>query len=292
LPLAAAALIGFATREVRVSTGALFGGGDEVSGAWRFWPHRMRVGAGLHAPAPWGGFWGVDAFSERQPFTDSGVRPADHDGATLELSDWLTGHMRWTVTTGVDAWAPENVRLRLGGQLRFAALKDRLDGAFGMSTWPGQDAFGTLETALRVRSSTATQGIVFLGTASFQFATALTPLDVWSAGDTGHVRSALLRAHPLLDDGRFRVERLGRGLGQVSLEAQRWWALAGPIRAGAAVFGDAARTAARYDGTSRRDVDVGVGARLAVTGIPGVFSANIAQGLADGAMAFSVTYQP
>jgi peptidase C39-like protein len=292
LPLAAAGLVAVAMREVRLSTGALFGGGEEISGAWRFWPHRMRVGAGVRAPAPWGGLWSVDAFSERQPFTAAEMRPADHDAVSLEVSDWFSGHLRWTVATGVDAWAPESARLRLGGQLRFATLDDRLDGAFGASTWPGDAAFGTVEAAVRARSSTARQGMVFLGTASVQFATASTPLDLWSAGDTGHVRPTLLRAHPLLDQGRLRSEQLGRKLGQVSLEAQRWWRVAGPIRAAASLFGDAVQTAARYDGTSRRDVDLGLGARLALAGIPGVFSANIAQGLADGATAFSVTYQP
>ena len=292
LSLVAMGLVALATREVRLATGALFGGGEEISGAWRFWPHRTRVGAGVHAPAPWGGLWGVDAFSERQPFTASVMRPADHDGGGLEVSDWFSGHVRWTVAAGVDAWAPEAARLRLGGQLRFAALDDRLDGAFRVSAWPGNAAFGTVEASLRARSSSATQGVVLLGSASIQFATGLTPLDVWSAGDTGHVRSTLLRAHPLLDEGRFRVERLGRALGHASFEAQRWWAIAGPIRAGAALFGDAAQTAARFDGTSRGDVDLGVGARLAVAGIPGVFSANIAQGIADGATAFSLTYQP
>jgi hypothetical protein len=37
---------------------------------------------------------------------------------------------------------------------------------------------------------------------------------------------------------------------------------------------------------------VGIGAQLAVSGIRGLFSANVAKGLADGAAAFSVTYTP
>jgi hypothetical protein len=79
----------------------------------------------------------------------------------------------------------------------------------------------------------------------------------------------------------------------LSLEAQRWWTVIGPIRAAAAVFGDAARTAQLYDGDhARHDVDVGIGAHLAIAGIPGLFSANVAKGLADGATAFSVTYTP
>jgi hypothetical protein len=134
---------------------------------------------------------------------------------------------------------------------------------------------------------------VLLGEANLQIVTRRAPLDLWWAGDTGHVRSTLLRAHPLLDDGRLRVDRLGRSLGHFSLEAQRWWTVVGPISAAAAVFGDVARTAQLYDGErTRHDVDVGIGAHLAVSGIRGLFSANVAKGLADGATAFSVTYTP
>ena len=65
------------------------------------------------------------------------------------------------------------------------------------------------------------------------------------------------------------------------------------VLAAAAVFGDVARTAQLYDSESaRHDVDVGIGARLAVSGIRGLFSTNVAKGLADGATAFSVTYTP
>ncbi|HEY5618366.1 MAG TPA: C39 family peptidase [Vicinamibacterales bacterium] len=291
LSLAAAGLVALATRELRLTSGAPFGGGEEIFGAWRFWPDRMRVGAGIQAPAPWGSVWGVDAFSERQPFTAE-LRPADRASVQLGVSDWLTGRFRWTATAGIDAWAPEAARARVGGRLQFAALDDRFDAAVGVASWPGNDAFGTFDAGLRARSTTARRGLVFLGVANVQLATALTPLDLWWAGDTGHARSTFLRAHPLLDEGRLRADRLGRALAQVSVEAQRWWTVVGPISAAAAVFGDVARTARRYDGPAHGDVDVGTGARLAVAGIPGVFSANVAKGLRDGATAFSVTYQP
>ena len=183
--------------------------------------------------------------------------------------------------------------MQMGGRLQLATLDDRLDTTFGMSGWSGSVAFGTIDAGIRARSSTANQGVVFLGTANLQFATHRTPLDLWWAGDTGHARSTFLRAHPLLDEGRLRVDRLGRSLGHLSLEAQRWWTVIGPIRAAAAVFGDAARTTQLYDrDRARHDVDVGIGAHLAIAGIPGLFSANVAKGLADGATAFSITYAP
>ncbi|MGH9256088.1 MAG: C39 family peptidase [Vicinamibacterales bacterium] len=292
LSLAAAGLVAATMRELRVATGALSGGGEEVSAAWRFWPGRMRVGAGVRAPAPWGGVWSIDAFSERQPFTAPELPAADRVGADVGVSDWLTGHLRWTVTAGLDAWAPEAARARVGGRVQFASLDDRLDAAFGVASWPGTDGFATVDAGIRARSTTTRRGVVMLGSANLQLATDLTPLDLWWAGDTGHARSAFLRAHPLLDKGRLRIDRLGRALGQASLEWQRWWPLVGPVSAAAAMFGDVARTGGRRDGPPRGDVDVGLGVRLAVAGISGAFSVDVAKGLADGATAFSVAYQP
>jgi hypothetical protein len=290
---AAAGLVAAATREVRLTTGALVGGGEEVSAAWRFWPHRRKTGAGIRAPAPWGGIWSVDAFSEEQRFNTSGLSPAERDSVSVAASDWSTGWLQWTVTTGVDVWAPEPARLHVGGSIELVTPDDRLDAGFALSGWPGGETFGTVDAGIRARSSTAKRGVVLLGAASLQFVTRRAPLDLWWAGDTGHVRSTLLRAHPLLDDGRLRVDRLGRTLGHFSVEAQRWWAVVGPISAAAAVFGDVARTAQLYDSArARHDVDVGIGAHLAVSGLRGQFSANVAKGLADGATAFSVTYTP
>jgi predicted double-glycine peptidase len=290
---AAAGLVAAATREVRLTTGALVGGGEEVSAAWRFWPHRRKTGAGIRAPAPWGGIWTVDAFSEEQPFNASGLNPAERDSLRVAASDWSTGWLQWTATAGVDVWAPESARLQVGGGVELVTSDDRLGAAFVLSGWPGGETFGTIDAGIRARSSSAKRGVVLLGAANLQFVTRRAPLDLWWAGDTGHVRSTLLRAHPLLDDGRLRVDRLGRTLGHFSVEAQRWWTVVGPISAAAAAFGDVARTAQLYDSErARHDVDVGIGAHLAVSGIRGLFSATVAKGLADGATAFSVTYTP
>jgi hypothetical protein len=291
--LAAAGLVAAATREVRLTTGALLGGGEEVSAAWRFWPQRRKTGAGIHAPTPWGGIWSVDAFSEEQPFTMFGLSPAERDSVRVAASDWSTGWLQWTATAGMDIWAPASARVQVGGRVELVTPDDRLDAAFELSGWPGSGAFSTIDAGIRARSSTAKRDVVLLGRANLQFATRHAPLDLWWAGDTGHVRSTLLRAHPLLDDGRLRVDRLGRTLGHFGLEAQRWWTVAGPISAAAAVFGDVARTAQLYASErARHDVDVGIGAHLAVAGIRGLFSATVAKGLADGATAFSLTYTP
>jgi hypothetical protein len=166
-------------------------------------------------------------FTERQSFSAPELPSADRRGAHIAVSDWLTGRLRWTASAGVDAWSPQGARARLGGGVQVTKFADRLDVVIDTAGWPGRDPFGTFAAGVRARSSTARQSVVLLGTADLQLATRLTPLDLWWAGDTGHARAALLRAHPALDGGRLRADRLGRTLGIVSLEAQRWWTVSG-----------------------------------------------------------------
>lgn len=292
LSLAAVGLSAAATRELRLTTGSFAGGGEQVSVAWRFWPRRPRLAVGLDAPAPWGGVWNVHAFSERQPFSVPVAPPAERTGARLGASDWLTGHLGWSVAAGVDEWAAGERHATLGASLRFVSLDDRVDARIGADAWPGRAGFATGQAVVRVRSSTDLLGVVFVAAAAVQHASRRAPLDLWWAGDTGHVRAALLRAHPVLDEGRLRVDRLGRTLAHGSLEAQRWWVVRGPVRAAAAAFGDTGLTSHRFEGRAQGDVDVGFGVRLAVTGMPGIFRMDVARGLRDGATAVSVIYEP
>jgi hypothetical protein len=298
--LATTALTAAVTREVRLTSGPIAGAGEEVSFGYRFWPHRQRVDGRIGAPAPWGGVWRLDAFAERQPFTDTLLPRAQRTGARLWLSDWASGHVRWTVAAGVDDWAGRSPRGALAGGLGWASLEDRVDVRGFIQTWPGREGFSTLGIAARVRSALdggprraiPPHGVVMIAAAGARSASAHTPLDLWPAGDTGHARSALLRAHPLLDDGQLRTERLGRLLLHASLEGRRWWTGVGPIRTAAAVFADAGRTSRRWDGSPRLDLDAGLGGRLAVAGMPGIVRVDLARGLRDGATTISIGYEP
>lgn len=292
LSLTAVGLAAAAAREVRLTIGSLAGDGENISVAWRFWPHRPRVGVGVRAPARWGGIWSIEASAERQPFTEPAVPRAERLSARAGMSDWITGRVRWDVAAGVDEWAGDAPRGSIGGGVRLASLDDRIDGRAGAHVWVGNAGFATLDAGVRARSSTTLRGLVVLGTASLQIATDRTPLDLWWAGDTGHARSILMRAHPVLNEGRLRVDRLGRALAHASVEAQRWWAIAGPVRGAAAAFGDMGRTSRRRDGSAVGDLDVGVGARLAVAGMPGVFRVDVGKGLRDGTTAVSILYGP
>jgi hypothetical protein len=246
----------------------------------------------MAAPAPWGGVWNVLAFSGRQPFTSDVAATADRTGGRIGAADWLTAGLRWNVVGGADRWKGGPTRGAVGGGLRFASSGDRLEARIGTEAWPGDAGFFTTDASMRVRSSTDRRGVVLEAMATAQRASPRTPADLWWAGDTGSARSALLRAHPVLQRGRLRTDRLGRMLVQGSVEAQRWWHLAGPVNAAAASFVDMARTALRLEGPPRRDVDLGLGVRFSVTGVPGVLRVDLGKGLRDGRTAVSFVYEP
>ena len=292
LELAVIGLTAAATREVTLNVSSATGGGERLWAGWRFWPHRMRVAGGIATPAPWGGIWAVDGFSERQPFTEGTTPAAERVSASVRVSDWITGRVRWTANAGTDEWNDGGLRPRLAGGVRFVSATDRLEVDVAASVWPTEGAFSTTAMTAAYRSSTSRRGVIWTMSGHAGGATARTPLDLWSGGDTGHARRTLLRAHPLLAEGRLRVDRLGRGLAQGSAELQYWRAIRGPFAAALAVFSDVARTFDRVEGPARTDVDVGVGVRLAILGMPGVFRIDAGRGLADGAHAISAAYQP
>jgi hypothetical protein len=280
-----------AAREVRVNTGSLFGGGEELFAAWRFWPRRPNVSAGMSAPAPWGGVWSVLSFSGRQSFTSATTPAAERTGARLSATNWLAASVRWSLTVGADRWMGRPTRGVLGGGLRLVSAGDRVEARFDGETWLGLRGFTTTNAAFRVRSSSDRRGVVVASRATLQHATRHAPPDLWWAGDTGAVRPALLRAHPVLRHGRLRTDRLGRVLVHGSFEAQRWWRVAGLVDTAAASFVDMARTGLRFEGRPLHDVDVGLGARIAVAGTPGLLRVDVGRGLRDGRTAVSFVYE-
>jgi hypothetical protein len=277
---------------VTVTSGSLTGGGEAVTATWRFWARRPRVAVGVRAPAPWGGTWSVEAESERQPFDTPALPVSERRSGRVTVANWTTGAIRWDVGGGLEQ---RGGRGRLGlaqGGVRFVTPADRLDAGVRATQWLGAGSFATAELSIAGRSRVEQRGVVLLGAVAIQGASGSTPPDLWGAGDTGHVRRTLLRAHPVLDDGRLRADRLGRLLLQTSVEAQRWWAPLPAVRVAGALFVDAARTAARLGLPPIHDADAGGGARLAVAGIPGMFQIDLARGLRDGATALSLSYRP
>ena len=279
-------------RELRLTLGSPAGGGELLGFAWRFWPHRPRVGVAARAPAPWGGLWGVEGEWERQALAVPGASPLEHRALRMSVADWATSALRWELNGGFEH-RPANGRYGvIGGGAMVATPRDRLAARVESAAWVGTTRFATGQISIAGRSSTERRGLVGLASGTFQATTAAAPLDLWPAGDTGHARATLLRAHPVLDDGRLRVPRLGRLLLHGSVEGQRWWALRGVLRIAAAVFVDSARTGSRLEGRALRDIDVGLGTRLAATGLPGTFRADLGRGVNDGNFTLSLTYAP
>jgi hypothetical protein len=294
-----------ADREVRATTGSFTGGGESLTADWRFWPDRPRGAMRFAAPAPWGGIWSVEASTERQPFSRDGARVPESGAAAIDsvtrttammsAAAWVTPVVRLGARGGLDRWDSPSTATdaTIGGFAELASANDRLRARVDVDLWTGSDrSFASTTTSVGWRSSTAHTGRVWIGDAGVSLAADGTPLGSWFAGDTGHARSTLLRAHPLLDAGGLRVERLGRTLVHVSGETQQWWTVGSVLHVGAAVFADEAVTARRFTGARLDDVDVGAGVRMAAPLLPGVIRLDVAKGVRDGATALSIVYAP
>jgi len=278
------------SREVAVGINSLARGGERLEVNWRFWPHRPAYGMRLATPAGPLGIFTIAGFSQEQPFTDATVADARRKGARVYLADWATGALQWELRGGIDRWSQQGTYGVVGAGTRLELGRGRL--TVGADTWFGDTVFATAHVGARWRSSAAYRGIVAVARGSVELAGVNTPLDLWPAGDTGHVRAALLRAHPLIDEGRIDVARLGRQLAQASGELQRWWPGPGPLAAGIAIFVDTARTGHRHAANAMTDLDAGFGLRVAVPGHPGIFRIDFGHGLGDGRNALSVTWEP
>jgi predicted double-glycine peptidase len=279
-------------REIEVSSGALTGGGERVTVGWRYWPGRPRVSASFAAPAPWGGTWTLDGFTERQPFTDDAVATSRRRGARMTVSDWMTALTRVSLRGGVERWDGVDTYGTIATALRLLTADERFDGHADLSGWKGNDSFGTIEFGAMVRSSPERRGLLFVARGGAGFASTFAPADIWFGGDTGRARPVPLRAHPVITDGQLRVEQIGRQIGYTSGEVQRWWSRTPRVQLGAAAFVDVARIDRRTGMSARTDVDLGIGARLAVPGVSGQLRVDVAKGLRDGATALSFVYDP
>jgi len=279
-------------RELSVPISSLTGSGEQLSINWRFWADRPLYQVSFSTPAPWRGVMSLTASREAQPYSATLARTI-HDSVSFEVADWATRSLRWQFGAGSDRWDGMRALATASGGLRFASSDDRLDAQARMQAWFAEaHAFQTGQAILIARSSARREGTVIVATGGVHAVTASAPADLWFAGDTGRARPIMLRAHPILTQGeRFRIERLGRLVGNGSAEVQRWWT-AGVSHIGAAMFVDTARTARRLAGTPLTDIDVGVGFRAAYPGRSGALSVNLARGLRDGETALSVVYAP
>jgi predicted double-glycine peptidase len=283
--------IAAARREVEYSLPALTGGGDRLTAGWRFWPGRPRYSVAFAAPAPWGGIWSAAISSQRERFDGDRLPPAERTTADVRVSNWVTPIAHVTLRAGITDWTPAGTVGQVGVTLRLQSLDDRVQAQLSVDGWSGGSSFGIGEAALTARSSADRRGRVYVGRLNAGLATSSLPSDAWLAGDVGTTRAPLLRAHPVVADGRLRVAQMGRRLLAGSGEIQHWWVR--PLaRVGAAIFIDTARIDSRAIPGALGDVDAGGGLRVGVPGVSGTFRADLARGLRDGATTFSFVYEP
>ncbi len=278
-----------ATRELALGLNSLSHAGERIDARWSFWPDRPAYGLSLHLPAGSRGLLTLEGFSEEQAFSSDDIPANERTGIRVHLADWATGALRWQFRGGVDRWGHEGTLGVVGGGARVEGLRTTLTAA--ADVWLGDARFSTGSVAARWSSSGEFRGTRALVRAGLDVVSEDAPLTLWAAGDTGHARASLLRAHPVLTRGRLDLRRLGRGLAHAGGEVQRWTSGPGPLALGIAGFLDTARTSRRIAGEPRGDADAGMGLRVAIPGQRGLFRIDIARGLRDGRNTVSLVWE-
>ncbi len=290
--LAAIGVHALSDRELAASLSSPSGGGELATLSWRWWEHRPRVGGRFAAPAPFGGVWAVDGFTERQSYTGppgAAVVEEARRRVAVEVANWTERGLRWEVTSGLDAWdRPRRRALSLGLGVEQRLDGDRVSLRAGLDAWTGGlSAWGSRALA-EWRSATTHEGTVWLAQAGIDQVADNAPRALWAGAGTGQGRDALLRAHPLLDDGVIRDGVFGRRLLHGGVESRHWLRPRGVIRVAPAVFLDAARAARGLrNADPAGEVDAGVGLRIAVPGA-GVVRVDYARGLRERVGALSI----
>ena len=294
-------------RELRLDIAGPSGSGELWSAAWRWWAGRPRVGFELAVPSggrlP--GKTTLEASWEEQSYAHVGQVPTGTAAGTVvrqsrrragvRVADWATHALRWDLSGAFDRWDSEShAALSAGLDLRLA--QDRVSLGVEASGWAPLEKgarFGRSEVTLGWRSSARDEGpAAWSATVGAAAATRAAPRGLWAGAGTGHARTPLLRAHPLLDDGVIQGPAFGRRLAYGSLEYHRpvWIRL---WKLGFGAFVDTARAWDRDEprGAMRLHVDAGVGVRLSVPGIRGSARIDLARGVRDGRLALSAAWQ-
>lgn len=290
--LASAGARALTDRELTWSLASPSGGGEVFTVAWRWWEKRPRVGFRFSAPSATpvlGGLWTIDAFDERQTYGAAERLVERRRGVVLKASDWITGDLRWETALGVDNWAAHGTSLSMSAAVEQHLIADQVVLSVRGSVFTHDVRAVTTGARVQWRSTVHNEGRVWLAETGFDLATRSSPLALWAGAGTGQGRDLLLRAHPLLDDGIIDDGVFGRRLTHANVEWRHWRHWQGkPVRIAPAIFVDAAQAYQRASGLSDRfEVDAGAGIRVSVPG-GSVLRMDLARGVRDDAMAFSI----
>lgn len=278
--VAASAIYAATQREARINVSSPSGNGELWTASTRWWAGRPRVEVALAVPklTRWIGRWRIAGGWERQTYRHSTTTiESERRHASVSVGDWASGRVRWQLGTAIDRWNGGATHLSILGEIerRFAGdhvavnVESRAAARFGAATVSTR-----WRSSLDPMSGWQAAGVLAAVTAA-------APLDLWSGGDTGVVRSTLLRAHPLLEDGAIRASELRQVLPNASLEYQRRVATYPVMQVGWAAFVDA----------TSRHVDTGLGLRFKLPSSPSLLRIDVARGARDGARAVSVSWQ-
>jgi hypothetical protein len=285
-------------REVSVAVPGITGQGEVWSAGWRWWSNRPAISFGLATPrAGWlPGVWRVDGSWQSDTFAGTSsqiVESRAHGGLTM--SDWVSGRLRYSLSTGIDGWSTGRKAASIGGALEHTAFDDRVRVTIDATDWApitGGAAFHSIGARASMRTSTTTEGWVLRGSLGVERVSDAAPLALWPGAGEGQARAPLLRAHPLLDDGVVDLTDkavFGRALAFATAEIQRWLEKPSLVRLGVAGFADVARASRQADGGQTPvQIDLGMGLRIKIPGTPGVLRADVARGLRDGAHALTI----
>jgi hypothetical protein len=278
--LAATAVYAATQREAQINVSSPSGNGELWTVSARWWAGRPRAQVALAVPklAHWTGVWRIGGGWERQTYRYSTTNiESDRRYASVGFGDWASSRVRWHVGAALDRWNDGATQTSILGEVERRAAGDHVSV---MVTSRAAASFGAATVSARWRSSL--DGMTGWQAAGVLAAvTRSAPLDLWPGGDVGVVRSTLLRAHPLLDDGAIRASELQRVLPNASLEYQRRVASRPALQVGWAAFVDA----------TDHHVDAGLGLRFKLPAAPTVLRIDIARGIRDGAAAISASWQ-
>ncbi|HXG87358.1 MAG TPA: C39 family peptidase [Vicinamibacterales bacterium] len=304
--IAAASLYAVTAREARLDVASPTGNGElwTISGGWATGRPRVLLGLATPQLGPVTGLWQLHGAWEQQTYrltpstgADQASREFESDRrrAAVTFSDWSTANRRWAMTGALDQWRDRGQQLSLGVAMEERLFADRIAIRADGFAWPraGQSAgFVASNVSAAWRRSVGPTGS-WTGQAALAVVSAQAPLDMWPAPDTGRIRSALLRAHPLLEDDAIRGASLGRLLTNATVEYQRPLIIRPLAQLHWAAFADVARQGRHLEAAHLPwQLDLGVGLRVGLPGTPGMLRLDGARGARDGRLALSVAWQP
>jgi hypothetical protein len=243
-------------REFRVEIPGPTGQAEVWSADWRWFPNRPAASVAFQAPGAGRlpGLWRVDGGWETEsygaaPFltADATVRHSRVHGA-LSVSDWILPDLRYSVTLGLSSWDGTRRAASVGVGLDRRFFRDRLAIETEAARWIAIGSSLPFQSGrVRVSTQSSEQPARWRGLAEIGLAgvSENAPLTEWVGAGDGHAREALLRAHPLLQDGVITGSVFGRSLVHANGELQRWFDGRTPLRIGIAMFVDMAEAGQR-----------------------------------------------